>query len=74
MTREQLEAAIWRIATYHSTDLGGKGTSGYLLTTRQVTEILAAADAYAAGDTPELTALRRDILRTESAPMPERTQ
>ncbi len=44
MTREDVEAVIWRAATYVSDE----GTGGYLLGTAAVDAILAAADAYAA--------------------------
>jgi hypothetical protein len=52
VTRAQLEAALWRIWP-------GAAPA-------QIDATLTAADAYASGDSPELTELRRQVLRRDA--------
>lgn len=48
VTRDQFVRAVREAATYRSEDLGGEGTSGYLLSEEQFAVIFAAGDEYAA--------------------------
>jgi hypothetical protein len=63
MTRDELEAVVWQQLT-----LAGNLAPASRQQRVIVAAILQAADAYAAGDTAEVTALRREILHRETAP------
>ncbi len=62
MNRDDLEAVIWHALR------GLRSPTGAPARSVIVDEILTAADAYAAGDSDGLTAIRRDVLRHAAAP------
>ena len=59
-SRQDLEAAIWRLLADH------KATVPDALPF--IESLLALADAYGSGDSEHLTALRREVLHRETAP------
>jgi hypothetical protein len=65
--RERLEAAIRRALAAAALAIIGDAPATAPLN-RAVEEILAAADAYAAGDSGQVTALRRGVLASARTP------